>query len=102
MPLDPLDELRLKSWSFVADYRKRRPELLALAAKAYERTEALIGGKPTPDDCEIIFEVMLSKSQVFQGMLARKPHLSPIFYKSMSLALARYVLHNLWRQIVSF
>lgn len=101
MPSATSDTLKLQDWSFLKDYMKRRAELLVLARAAYECTEYLQGGVPMPDDCERIYALMLIGSDLFKGMVARKRHLQPSFYEAMCLALARYVLHNNWEEILS-
>lgn len=101
MPLNAQDVLKLHSWTFIKDYEKRRVELFVLARVAYEGTEFLQGSTPTPDDCEKVYALMLTGSDIFKGMVARKKHLPPSFYEAMCLALARYVLHTNWSEILA-
>ena len=96
MALQARDVQQLGSWNFLSDYQKRRNELLTLARAAYLSSHYLKTSKPTPDDCEGLYKVLLEGAQVFLGMIARKPHLPPQFYDSMCLALAKYVLHTDW------
>lgn len=96
MALQTKDTQQLGSWSFLTDYKKRRKELLTLARAAYVSVRYLKDNTPTPDDCEGLYKVLLEGADVFLGMLARKEHLNPVFYDSMCLALAKYVLHTDW------
>ncbi len=100
MSLDTKDVLKLEDWSFLRDYRKRRSELLTLAKASYEGTKVLLANEPTPDDCERLYMAMLLGTDIFKGMVARKRHLPPAFYESMCLALAKYVLHTQWSEIL--
>lgn len=99
MPLNQKDVLKLETWSFLRDYGKHRVGLIELAREAYEGTEFLRGGRPTQDSCVALYMAMLMNTEIFRGMVARKRHLPPIFYESMCLALAKYVLHTDWRWI---
>lgn len=99
MSLDAQDVLKLENWSFLKDYRKRQAELIQLAQAAYRGTKSLLGYEPTPDDCERLYTAMLIGTDIFRGIVARKRHLPPAFYESMSLALAKYVLHTQWSEI---
>ena len=99
MPLTREDLLKLRTWSFVRDYETSRYELVELARVAYESTEFLQEAKPGPGDCVELYMAMLMGTEMFQGMVARKRHLSPAFYESMCLALAKYVLHTNWTDI---
>lgn len=99
MSLDSNDVLKLETWSFLKDYRRRQAELRVLARAAFEFTQRLLGHAPSPDDCEELCSTLLIGSDVFRGMLARKRHLPPSFYKAMSVALAKYVIHTDWAVI---
>lgn len=99
MPLQPEDIYRLQIWSFIKDFQSRKAEFIDLARIAYHSTKVLAGARPTPDDCERLFSGVLLGAPIFGGVLARKRFLRPIFYPAYSLAFARYVLHNHWREI---
>jgi hypothetical protein len=100
MPLTFEDTHKLETWSFLRDYKKRRAELIELARAAHVNTRFLMGRKPKPDECVKLCAAMLISTEIFRGMVARKRHLAPVFYKSMCLALATYVLHTDWAEIV--
>lgn len=93
------DESTLRSWNFLNDYQRHEQELVDLAKSVYLVTCDLVGTPPNQQECYDLYWKMLRKTTLWQGMLNRKYHLSPIFHQAFVQMLARYVLAKRWTDL---
>lgn len=98
--LTPIDRQSLQSWSFLADYQRRRGDLINIARAVYSAINFLLGSPPQPSDCADALTSALFATKPFADFLQRRNHAHPNLHWTFAVQMARLVLDSDWTEII--
>ena len=82
--LTHVDHQSLQSWSFLADYKNRRSDLISTV--------------PQPSECENALALAMLTTKSFADFLQKKKHATPALHLTFARQMAQLVLDNDWTE----